>query len=54
VRKQEFLLGGRRPKKLVDNPPDIIYWAEYSHDGRRLAWVQGKLVSNVVLLTRHQ
>jgi DNA-binding winged helix-turn-helix (wHTH) protein/Tol biopolymer transport system component len=41
-----------KPKKLISNPPDNIYSAAVSPDGKRLAWVQGKLVSNIVMLTR--
>lgn len=47
-----FPLNGGKPRKLVSNPPDTIYSAAYSPDGKRLAWVQGRSVSNIVLLTR--
>jgi Tol biopolymer transport system component/DNA-binding winged helix-turn-helix (wHTH) protein len=47
-----YPIDGGAAKKIVVNPPENIYWADISADGKRLAWVQGKIVSNVVLLTR--
>jgi hypothetical protein len=41
-----------KTKKIVGNPPENFYWADLSADGKRLAWVQGKVISNVVLLTQ--
>jgi DNA-binding winged helix-turn-helix (wHTH) protein/Tol biopolymer transport system component len=46
-----YPIAGGEPKKIVANPPENFYWAGLSADGKRLAWVQGKLVSNVVMLT---
>jgi Tol biopolymer transport system component/DNA-binding winged helix-turn-helix (wHTH) protein len=47
-----YPIAGGEPKKVVSNPPENFYWADLSADGKQIAWVQGKLVSNVVLLTR--
>src|SRR5262249_43964663 len=44
----EFPLDGGKPQQLITNPPDNIYSAAYSPE-KRLAWVQGRVVSNVVL-----
>jgi hypothetical protein len=44
--------GGGLPQKIIRNPPENFYWADLSDEGKHLAWVQGKIVSNVVLLTR--
>jgi len=41
-----------KPQKHVTNPPQNFYWADLSADGKQLAWVQGEVVSNVVLLKR--
>jgi TolB protein len=46
-----FPIAGGEARKVVSNPPENFYWADRSFDGKRLAWVQGKVVSNVVLLT---
>ncbi len=47
-----YPIAGGEAKRIVSNPPDNFYWADFSADGKRLAWVQGKVVSNVVLLAR--
>ena len=47
-----YPIDGGNPKKIVSNPPENFYSLDLSPDGNRLAWVQGKLDSNVVLLTR--
>jgi Tol biopolymer transport system component/DNA-binding winged helix-turn-helix (wHTH) protein len=47
-----FPITGGEPQKLVLNPPENFYWADLSPDGKQLVWVQGRLVSNVVLLTQ--
>jgi len=48
----EFPLDGSRPRKVLTNPPDNIYWAEFSDDGAKMALVQGRVMSNLVLFTR--
>ena len=47
----EFPIDGGPPKKLLSNPPDNIYWAEFSDDGKKLALVQGHVTSNLILFT---
>jgi Tol biopolymer transport system component/DNA-binding winged helix-turn-helix (wHTH) protein len=47
-----YPISGGEPKKIVSNPPENFYWADLSADGKQIGWVQGKLISNVVLLTR--
>jgi Tol biopolymer transport system component/DNA-binding winged helix-turn-helix (wHTH) protein len=47
-----YPIKGGEPQKIVANPPENFYWADVSQDGKQLAWVQGKVVSNVVLLKR--
>lgn len=48
----EFPVDGGQPRKVLQNPPDNIYWAEYSDDGKNLALVQGHVISNLILFTR--
>jgi DNA-binding winged helix-turn-helix (wHTH) protein/Tol biopolymer transport system component len=47
----EFPVDGGPPKKLLSNPPDNIYWAEFSDDGKKLALVQGHVTSNLILFS---
>jgi len=47
-----YPISGGEPKKVVSNPPENFYWADLSADGKKLAWVQGKLITNVVMLAR--
>lgn len=48
----EFPVDGGQPRKLLTNPPDNTYWAEFSDDGNKLAMVQGRVISNLILFTR--
>lgn len=48
----EFPLDGSAPKKYFSNPPDNIYWAAFSRDGKKLSVVQGHTITNLVLFTR--
>jgi len=45
-------LTGGPPKQLDNFYPDTIYSAEWSRDGSQLAFVRGRLSSDLVLLTR--
>jgi hypothetical protein len=45
------IAGGGLPQKIIRNSPENFYWADLSDEGKHLVWVQGKIVSNVVLLT---
>jgi WD40 repeat protein len=47
-----YPVDGGEPKKVLQNPPDNIYWAEYADDGKNLAMVQGRVISNLILFTR--
>ena len=50
----EFPVDGGPPKKVITNPPDNIYWAEFSDDGKKLSLVQGHVISNLILFTRNR
>lgn len=47
-----FPVDGGEPKKVLQNPTDNIYWAEYADDNKNLAIVQGRVISNLILFTR--
>jgi Tol biopolymer transport system component len=47
-----FPVDGGEPKKVLQNAPDNIYWAEYADDNKNLAIVQGRVISNLILFTR--
>ena len=49
-----YPVDGGEPKRVLQNAPDNIYWAEYSDDNKSLAMVQGRVISNLVLFTRTQ
>jgi len=47
-------LSGAAPHRLTSSEPDKVYWADWSRDGKHLALVRGRQVSNIVMLTRIQ
>jgi len=47
-----YPVDGGDPKKVLQNAPDNIYWAEYADDNKSLALVQGRVISNLILFTR--
>jgi len=47
-------MAGGSPRELVNFDPDTIYWADFSRDGKRLAFVRGRLISDLVLVSRRK
>jgi len=47
-------LSGEKPQRFIDFSPETSYGAAWSNDGQHLAFVRGKVVMNILMLTRLQ
>jgi Tol biopolymer transport system component len=47
-------LNGDKPQPFMAATPETNYWVDWSSDGKHLAFVRGKEVMNMVMLTRNQ
>jgi hypothetical protein len=48
----EYPINGGPPTKFFNNPPNNIYVARFSKDGKQLATVAGRTATNLILFTR--